>query len=631
MTYGPIRLRVLPALLPNDGRPVQLQATDTFIQWRYEGDATWIDLIALSDLIGPIGPGTEFRSDGEYIQYRAMGDVVWINLISIGVITGPQGDTGPQGPSVADGNKGDITVSGSGATWVINPLAVTEPMISASLAVSLQNAVADRTVLKALDTSRHKSAYLAEVGREGGFVWRSGDYSAQIASDSLEGFYVKATAIAATAGAWVRALQAPANVRWFGAVGNGSADDTAPIQAALNAHVRVKFPAGDYILTAPLLGKEGAIVEGDGYTKVRLLRSGVWNGDTLTVSGDAQVRGLMFEQLHPGFISGTSSTMVDRLTNNQAHIAMIDGTGGVIEQCWVKFAVFGIKLLATTHASIRDILSSGAWDELNGNVCEMKAPILVGSTIERPFNTEPHIERFYIGGGHTAPERPITIGTVTFNTRLGAGCRDAILVEGSEGLHIKNGYLCANRHGINLESKGHCSAVTIEDNFIDAPSGRGVFVSTLGGQPSFAVNISKNKFNGQLIAQGAIQVDASDGISLYGGIISDNLIMNHTLSPVLLSGAKAVLFQSNIVNNYHCRGGLPDDPGASSGLVVGGSASNVEARDNFYGGGANVWGSGNGCKWGEVFGGAGNGRSGGANAILGIGGGAIVSGITPLY
>lgn len=50
-----IRLRVLPKLIPLDGKSVEMQTTDTYIQWRLVGDAAWTDLIALADLAGPKG------------------------------------------------------------------------------------------------------------------------------------------------------------------------------------------------------------------------------------------------------------------------------------------------------------------------------------------------------------------------------------------------------------------------------------------------------------------------------------------------------------------------------------------------------------------------------------------------
>src|SRR5690606_3413230 len=50
--------------------------------------------------------------------------------------------------------------------------------------------VDDRTALKALDTSHFSAAYLMESGREGQFVFRSGDYSTEVTNDPNEGVYV---------------------------------------------------------------------------------------------------------------------------------------------------------------------------------------------------------------------------------------------------------------------------------------------------------------------------------------------------------------------------------------------------------------------------------------------------------
>lgn len=93
--------------------------------------------------------------------------------------------------------------------------------------------VATRTALKALDTTKDSVAYLTEAGRQGNFVWTSGNFATQIAADTSEGVYVKADAIASTAGAWVRKYNGPAKVDWFGALGDDATDDTTAIQAAI--------------------------------------------------------------------------------------------------------------------------------------------------------------------------------------------------------------------------------------------------------------------------------------------------------------------------------------------------------------------------------------------------------------
>lgn len=136
----------------------------------------------------------------------------------------------------ATASAGSATAAATSATNAANSAtgaAGSAAAAAASAAAIDYLAVADRAALKAVNTAAHTVAYLKESGREGVFVWTAGDFSTQVASDTAEGIYAKANAIAATAGAWVRRYSGPAKVEWFGAVGDNATNDTSAIQAAL--------------------------------------------------------------------------------------------------------------------------------------------------------------------------------------------------------------------------------------------------------------------------------------------------------------------------------------------------------------------------------------------------------------
>ncbi len=53
------RIRVMPRLIPTNGKNIELQASDTAIEWRTEGADVWQELLPLSEITGPQGiPGT---------------------------------------------------------------------------------------------------------------------------------------------------------------------------------------------------------------------------------------------------------------------------------------------------------------------------------------------------------------------------------------------------------------------------------------------------------------------------------------------------------------------------------------------------------------------------------------------
>jgi hypothetical protein len=94
--------------------------------------------------------------------------------------------------------------------------------------------VATRTALKALDTTLITQAILTESGRTGTFVFLAGNYTAAIAADTNEGVYIKANAISAGSGAWVRQFDFQNyQALWFGAVNDYSTDNTAVINSMM--------------------------------------------------------------------------------------------------------------------------------------------------------------------------------------------------------------------------------------------------------------------------------------------------------------------------------------------------------------------------------------------------------------
>ncbi|WHO22636.1 glycosyl hydrolase family 28-related protein [Agrobacterium tumefaciens] len=111
-----------------------------------------------------------------------------------------------------------------------------------------------RATLKTLDVGTTQEAYLTERGREGQFIWRTGNYAPHVSSDPQEGIYVKADGIAASAGAWVRVYSGGLKPEYFGAKVDGLTDDSTAFQACINLALFingvVQLPAGTMRLKA---------------------------------------------------------------------------------------------------------------------------------------------------------------------------------------------------------------------------------------------------------------------------------------------------------------------------------------------------------------------------------------------
>jgi hypothetical protein len=113
------------------------------------------------------------------------------------------------------------------------------------------SSVSNRALLAAIAAPvANQSAILTESGREGSFVFDSADHSAHVTADTAQGIYVApASDPTGASGAWVRKFTGVPSAKWFGAQGDGVADDAAAINAG-NAAVgalgidAIKFDAG---------------------------------------------------------------------------------------------------------------------------------------------------------------------------------------------------------------------------------------------------------------------------------------------------------------------------------------------------------------------------------------------------
>ncbi|NTG73314.1 hypothetical protein G6M02_08230 [Agrobacterium rhizogenes] len=167
--------------------------------------------------------------------------------------------------SIAQGGTGSTTVGA----------------VRNSLSVAVR--VASIAALQALDTTVDTITYLTATGREGYFVWLAGNYSSLITADTTQGIYVKATAIASTAGAWVRIAVGQFSVKLFGAVGDGTSDDTAAINAAITMAKHIYFPAGTYKTTSAIaITASGYTLQGAG-KQVTTIAPAFASGDCFTI------------------------------------------------------------------------------------------------------------------------------------------------------------------------------------------------------------------------------------------------------------------------------------------------------------------------------------------------------------
>jgi len=147
------------------------------------------------------------------------------------------------------------------------------------------------------------------------------------------------------------------SVKDFGAVGDGVADDTAEIQAALDAVPAVGgcvyFPAGTYVVSSPLIVDSNTVLLGDGMYVSKLSATTAFTSSQSMVYANAESN-ITIEQL--GFIGNTNGTL-----GAGTGIHLKNGTRNQVRDCYVE---------NTTQAGIRyEEQNNGIIDGCTLNAC----------------------------------------------------------------------------------------------------------------------------------------------------------------------------------------------------------------------------------------------------------------------
>jgi len=187
------------------------------------------------------------------------------------------------------------------------------------------------------------------------------------------------------------------SVKDFGAVGDGAADDTAEIQAALDAVPVaggcVYFPAGTYIVSAPLVVDSNTVLIGDGMYVSKLSATTAFTSSQAIIYANAE-NNITIEQL--GFIGNTNGTL-----GAGTGIHLKNGTRNHVRDCYVE---------NTTQAGIR-------YEEQNNGIIDGCTLVSCGRT----GYADNHGIMLYSAGGSAIQTYSckVTSNTVTNSFRKG--------------------------------------------------------------------------------------------------------------------------------------------------------------------------------------------------------------------
>jgi hypothetical protein len=333
------------------------------------------------------------------------------------------------------------------------------------------------------------------------------------------------------------------SVKDFGAVGDGIADDTAAIQAALTSHLAVDFGGASlvYKISSALVVQSGSFLFGNGAT----IRQVTNVTSILNIVGKTNVYidGLTFDDTGAGYVTN----------DGNPHAAVFGGAGTqfvTVTRCkFTKVTYAAIRFVGSSNITVKDNTIIGPGVATLPSATNLRCyAVLFDAACNRFVCNDNQMTGTTIGIRIEQATNGVCNGNNIFDIPgqhgfyVGAACSNltiagnAISVIALQGIKIQAENTLADV--LNIAVVGN-TIISCLDSAITTSNGAGGT-----SQPAKVGNVT--------IEGNTIRTSGASGINIQNtvqGVISGNSIQNCTLSGISFSACDHILISSNVITS----------------------------------------------------------------------------------